>query len=149
MEAWISSLRPARLSDAADLHRYCFPDQPAEQTGDYLNWSLTQMQKGRMLRLVAEVDGQVIASAQLAIHRRRGEIGSLVVAPAYRRLGIGNALLQVLIREARARGVRTLDIAARTDMPWIQAWYRRRGFAPYRERTMPGGEHIVELRLSP
>ena len=73
-------LRPVRLSDAEDLQRHCLPEQPLADVQRYLQWCLAQIEKGRMVRLVAEVDGQVIGGGQLTIHRCDAEIGSLVVA---------------------------------------------------------------------
>ena len=142
------SLRSVRPSDAADLHRNCFPEQSLDAVQDYLHWCLSQMRKGRMVRLVAEVNGQVVANGQLAIHRHDGEIGSLVVSPAYHRRGIGTALVGALVAEARNCRVRTLEIAAPSGQPWIQAWYQRLGFAFHRERTYPGDERVAILRVS-
>jgi ribosomal protein S18 acetylase RimI-like enzyme len=95
-----------------------------------------------------EVDGQVVGSGQLTLHRREGEIGSLVVSPTHREQGIGQALLDALIREAGKRGAQAIEIAAGSDASWVQAWYLRKGFAPLTERTMPDGERIVALRMS-
>jgi ribosomal protein S18 acetylase RimI-like enzyme len=140
------SLRPAELADAAGLQCNCFPEQSLAEVKEYLRWCLKQAEKGRMVRLVAELDGQVVASGQLAIHRREGEIGSLVVAPACRRRGIGAALLRALIAEAGARQVLALEIAARSDVCWLRAWYRRLGFVPCEERVLPGDERVTVLR---
>ena len=124
---WGFSIRPARLPDAADLHGNCFPEQSAEDVRDYLCWCLTQAEKGRLARLVAEVDECVVGSGQLTIFRRVGEIGSLVVAPAYRRRGIGTALLGALIDVAKHL-VDEIEIGADVGAPWLRAWYERQGF---------------------
>ena len=71
------SLRPARQTDAFDLHRNCFPEQTLDEVRDYLRWCLAQHARGRIVRLVAEADGQVIANGQLALLHDRGEIGKL------------------------------------------------------------------------
>jgi GNAT superfamily N-acetyltransferase len=144
-------LRPVRLSDVVDLHRNCFPKQPLERTQDYLRWCVAQVAAGRMVRLVAEVGGQVVGNGQLSIHRGKGEIGSLVVAPSYRRQGIGGALLGALLDEARGRGLLEVEIAADVAAPWLRAWYERRGFSFVEERTLPRDERVAVLRttLSP
>ena len=147
MQEWTRSLRPVCLTDAADLHRNCFPEQSLEEVQSYLRWCLAQVPKGRMVRLIAQVDRQVIANGQLAIHRRDGEIGSLVVAHEHRKQGIGGALLDALISEAWKKGVRTLEVWARSDLSWLQAWYQRRGFVFHANKTLPGGESVVVLRM--
>lgn len=115
---------------------------------DYLRWCLAQVGKGRMTRLVAEVGGCVVASGQLAIARQHGEIGSLVVAAEYRRQGIGQALLQALIHEARERRLCTLEIWAHADVSWLRAWYERCGFTISDERVLPREGRTVVLRMT-
>ena len=141
-------LRPICLSDVVDLHRNCFPEQPLERTQDYLRWCMVQAAKGRVVRLVAEVGGQVVGNGQLSIHRGKGEIGSLVVAPSYRRQGVGGALLEALIDEARRRGLGQVEIAANTAAPWLRAWYERRGFSFVEERMLPQDERVALLRMT-
>lgn len=148
MREQATCVRPVRLSDAAALHHHCFPQQAQEAVADYVRWCLAQKGNGHIIRLVAEVDGQVVANGQLAIHRDKGELGSLIVAVTHRRRGIGSALLRALIDAARERGVRDLEIAARLDADWVQAWYRRLGFVGRREHTFPGGERVLVMRLS-
>ena len=141
-------LRPVCSADAVTLHRNCFPEQSLVEVESHLRWCLRQMDKGRMVRLVAELDAQAVANGQLALYRSRGEIGSLVVAPLCRRRGIGTALLRALVAEAQRLQVCRLDIAVRSDLQWVSAWYRRLGFEPCEERTLPGNEHVAVLSMS-
>jgi ribosomal protein S18 acetylase RimI-like enzyme len=109
---------------------------------------MDRQEKAHIVRLVAEVDGQVVANGQLTILRDRGEIGSLVVAAPYRRRGIGAALVRALVEEARQRRVRTLEISASTDAPWIRAWYQRLGFTFKRTHAFPGQEQVAILQMT-
>jgi ribosomal protein S18 acetylase RimI-like enzyme len=106
------------------------------------------MEEGRMVRLVAEVGGQVVGNGQLSIHRRKGEIGSLIVVPSHRRRGIGNALLLALIAEARERGLSEVELAVGMTPPWVRAWYERRRFVFVEERVLPGDERVAVLRMA-
>ena len=115
---------------------------------DYVRWCLAQTAGGHIIRLVAEVDGRVVANGQLAIHRERGEIGSLVVAATHRHRGIGSALLPALIRAARERGVQDLEIAAPLESDCVQAWYRRLGFVCRAEHTFPEDERVLVMGMS-
>jgi N-acetylglutamate synthase-like GNAT family acetyltransferase len=143
--SWL--VRAIRPTDAGDLHRNCYPEQPLGELRTYLNWCRTQMAKGRMERLVAEVDGHAVGNGQLTIRRREGEIGSLVVAPAHRRRGIGRSILAALVSRAAQHGVQVLEIAATEEAVWLRAWYERLGFVPSERQILPRGQRIVVLRM--
>lgn len=121
-------IRPARMDDAEALHRHCYPDNDLEDICDYLAWSLRQAQKGRIVRLVAEVDGQVVGNAQLTVWGKEGELGSLVVAREYQRRGLARQLLTELIAEARRRRLAALEISVCKGQPAILAFYQSLGF---------------------
>lgn len=121
-------IRPARLDDAKALHRHCYPEYGSDDVRDYLAWCLRQADKGRIVRLVAEVDGQAVGNAQLTLWRQSGEIGSLVVSRDYRRRGLARRLLTALIAEADRRGLDALEISACECTPSIVAFYQRMGF---------------------
>ena len=147
-------LRPARIKDAEALWQNCFSENTLDQTREYLAWCLRQVEKGRVVRLVAEADGQAVANAQLTLRRDRAEIGSLVVAEGYRRRGIATALVAALTEEARKRGVRRLEIGARASEPAVIALYRRWGFTPGPKKELPqlaSGTRVLYLikKLNP
>ncbi len=130
-------LRPVRLEDAEALWRHFAWQDTLDETRTYLAWCLRQTVKGRLVRLVAQADGQVVGQAQLALWPDRGEIGSLAVAQGYRRRGIASALVAALTEEARRRGVRRLEIGAQAAQPELIALYCRWGFAPCQEIELP------------
>lgn len=123
-----ATIRPARLEDAEALQRCCYADAALEDVRDYLAWCLRQGEKGRIVRLVAEVDGQVVANAQLTVWGNRGEIGSLVVARAFRRRGLARQLVTALIAQGRRQGLAGLEISARRDQAHVLEFYRQMGF---------------------
>jgi ribosomal protein S18 acetylase RimI-like enzyme len=130
-------IRGVRIEGAEALWRNCFSQESLAETRGYLAWCLRQMDKGWLVRLVAEADGQAVANAQLTLWCDRAEIGSLVVAEAYRRQGIATALVAALTAEAQQRGVRRLEIGARAPERELIALYRRWGFVPDREIELP------------
>jgi GNAT superfamily N-acetyltransferase len=140
-------VRPLRASDAVDLQQDCFPDQPLDAVQAYADWCLRQMEMGRLLRLVAEVNGRTVGNGQLTLQGDQAEIGSLVVAPAYRRNGIGRQLLWALIAEAHRRGSHALVLAVSVREPWLRAWYEREGFVHSGERVLPRGERVWVLHM--
>ena len=121
-------IRPARLDDAEALQRHCYPEAQFDDVRDYLTWCLRQAKKGRILRLVAEVNGQAVGNVQLTMWEQVGEIGSLVVAEAHRQHGVARKLMAALIAEARRRGLVALELSASEEQPAILAFYQRMGF---------------------
>lgn len=140
------SLRRAAASDAHSLHKTCLSNQSLAQVQDHLRWCLSEQEKGRLICLVAVVDCQAVAIGQLAIFQDKGEIGSLVVAPAYRRQGMGTALVLSLVDWARQHRLHSLEISANVTRPWIRAWYERLGFTYQREHDFPD-ERVAILVL--
>ncbi len=62
------------------------------------------------------------------------ELLLIAVRPAFRRRGIGSALLECLIAEARNRGVSRLFLEMREGNP-AEALYRKHGFVPVGRRA--------------
>lgn len=127
-------IRPARLEDATGLQRHCYPEAGLDDVQDYLAWCLVQEKKGRIVRLVAEVDGRAVGNAQLTVWGDVGEIGSVVVAEDYRRQGLARQLITTLLDEAQRRGLKSAEIEVHAGQPAILAFYRRLGFQPVEEQ---------------
>jgi ribosomal protein S18 acetylase RimI-like enzyme len=142
------SFRPARMTDTFALGRNCFPEQTLDEVHEYLQWCLDQQERGRMTRLVVEMNGQAIANGQLTLLRDRGEIGSLVVAAAYRQRGIGTALVLALVEHATKHDLRAIEISAPAEAPWIRAWYERLGFVYQGDHIYPGPERVAILHMT-
>ena len=123
-----ASVRPAQLGDAEALHRYCYPESTLDDVRDYLAWCLRQAQKGRIVRLVAKVDGRAVGNVQLTIRGQRGEVGSLIVAEAYRRRGLARRMLEEVVALAQRRGLAVLEIAVSEQQAAILAFYQQLGF---------------------
>jgi ribosomal protein S18 acetylase RimI-like enzyme len=128
-------IRPARLEDAKALHHTCYPEHPFEDVRDYLAWCLQRAERGQILRLVAEVEGQVVGNVQLTVWGRDGEVGSLVVSEAFRQQGLARRLVTAVISEAKERRLVSLEISGYDDETATLAFYERLGFS--RVRTGP------------
>jgi ribosomal protein S18 acetylase RimI-like enzyme len=143
------AIRPLTLSDADDLRRNCFPNESPESVADYVQRALHFMERGQAAHLVAEAGGHAIANAQLLCWRKRAEIGSLVVAEPLRGQGIGTALVEALSDAAADLGAEQIEIGAEKDNRQALDLYRRLGFIPYKEVSLPGCgsacDHIVYL----
>ncbi len=90
---------------------------------------------GRLL--LASVDGQVAGCAGLRrLSPEIGEIKRVYVRPAFRRNGVGRALIEAVIAAARLIGYRKLRLETASFMESAQALYRSLGFEliePYQE----------------
>ena len=77
-------------------------------------------------------DGQICGIGALKqLDRRRGDVKSMRTHPDYLRRGIAAALLEHIINEARARGLRWLSLETGRGQAFdpALALYRKRGFA--------------------
>jgi GNAT superfamily N-acetyltransferase len=108
-------------------------------------------------RLLLAYDGAEAAGC--ACMRRIGaqlaEIKRMYVRPVHRRKGIGRALVEAAIEEARAEGYRTLRLDSARFMTDAHALYRSAGFhdtVPYLESEVPQAYHahwvFMELALA-
>ena len=87
---------------------------------------------------IIEADGKLIASIFCAIDGDALYIGRLAVAPAFRRRGIANTLMEAAKAEARRRGAKRITLGARIALPGNVALFRNHGFVIVRETCHPG-----------
>lgn len=92
--------------------------------------------------LIAQVGDEVAGCVGLRpIGDGVGEMKRLYVRPAYRKLGLGQQLVQAVIDAARRGGARELRLDTLASMTSAQALYCRLGFAeipPYNTAHLPG-----------
>jgi len=86
-----------------------------EEEIDWLSRLLTQIERGSTFFLVAEVKGRIIASSD--INRQRGfqkHVGvvGIVIKKDFRELGIGTAMIRVLLEHAKKMSIKILTLTA-------------------------------------
>jgi GNAT superfamily N-acetyltransferase len=104
----------------------------ASDWGDRREWFEFAVRHPACHVIVAEVDGQPVGTGVATINGSVGWIGTIWVAPAWRRRGLGMALTQGPIDAAEAAGCRTLVlVATEAGRPMyerlgfeVQTWYR-------------------------
>ena len=125
-----------------DLCFQGFAEELAGLPGDYAPPS------GRLL--LALKDGQTAGCIALRpLNTGVCEMKRLYVRPAFRAHGIGRALVDRLIHEARSAGYQHLRLDTLPSMTGAQALYRRLGFreiAPYYDSPVEGTV-FLELQL--
>jgi len=92
--------------------------------------------------LIARIESDAAGCVALRpLDTHRGEMKRLYVRPAYRKSGLGKALVKAVINAARRIGYRELRLDTLASMTSAQALYRRLGFAeipPYNTAHLPG-----------
>lgn len=112
------SIRPARVEDTRAIKRMV---RGAGLDPTLLRWENF---------LVAEKDGNVVGIGQVKPYRGARELGSLVVLKAYRRQGIGAAIIRVLIE--REPGALFLLCRDRLESYYARFGFRRVGLRDLR-----------------
>ena len=93
--------------------------------------------------LARDAAGRPIGTARLTPERK---IGRMAVLADWRGRGVGDALLQALLEEARKRAWREITLNAQAS---AIGFYARHGFLPYGERFMEAGIEHQSMRLLP
>jgi GNAT superfamily N-acetyltransferase len=97
-------------------------NEQLEAHPDAIELPLAQIERGEVL--VAEVDGAVAGFAALLVEDEHAELDGLFVEPPHWRRGIGAALIDAAVREARRKGLSLMVVAN----PSAREFYERCGF---------------------
>ena len=79
--------------------------------------------------LVAEVDGQIIGFAQLLEVDGAAHLEQVSVLPEHGRRGVGRALVEAAVAEARRRGHRAMTLRTFAEVAFNAPFYATCGFA--------------------
>jgi L-amino acid N-acyltransferase YncA len=86
-----------------------------EEEIEWLSGLLARLERGKTLFLVAEVQGRIIAfsdiNRQIGFQRHVGVVG-IGIRKDFREVGIGTAMVYVLIRQAKKMGMKILTLTA-------------------------------------
>jgi putative acetyltransferase len=100
--------------------------------------------------MLAFVDGELAGCGALRAYRDADyanacEMKRLYVRPAFRRFGLGRALAQALLDEARQAGYSAMLLDTLDDMEAARELYERLGFEeipPYYHNPIPGAHYL-------
>ncbi len=139
------TIRTAVPTDAAPLHRTCWPELTVEFVELRLKDMLRRNARGLAWGAVVEIDDEPVAYGQLDRWSERGEICNLVVSEDYRGHGIGTALIDHFTDIAAGNGIRLLEIGAAVSNPRALELYQRLGFVEDRRvrLNLDHGEETV------
>ena len=131
----------ADLTQIAELERDCFTDP----------WNRRMLAEtflsGRFFGTLLEEESVVTAYGGMSILGDEAEIELIATSEMYRRCGRGRKIIEDLLAEAQARGVKKVFLEVRVSNAAAQILYLKRGFRGLyaRSRYYPDGEDAIVM----
>jgi amino-acid N-acetyltransferase len=123
-------IRPAAIGDVPTIHHLL---EIYAAKGNLLPRTFSELYRHLRDFFVIEVDSQVVACGALEIFTEDlGEVRSLVVDEAHERQGLGRLLVERIIAEARAIGLRRL-----MALTYVPPFFHKLGFKTVAMDTLP------------
>jgi ribosomal-protein-alanine N-acetyltransferase len=119
-------MRPGDIEGIVPVEAELFAGDPP-WTAEQFRSELAGMPDTRWY-IVAEIDGRLAGYAGLMVVGGTADVQTLAVVPAFQRRGLGAALLEALIDEARDRRAGEVLLEVRADNAPALALYERHGF---------------------
>jgi ribosomal protein S18 acetylase RimI-like enzyme len=135
-----------------DGQRYLSDMRRASRDDSFLRWASRMSETASMplMGFVWEQDGRIVGNASLIPFRDRGKriylIANVATHPDYRRRGIGRALTERVMKQARDKNASAIWLHVRDDNPGAIKLYQDLGFQEIARRTTWQGN--PEHRLS-
>ena len=102
-----------------------------EEKAEWLAKRLISVDKGDVINVAAEVDGEVVASAEVGRQKHRmnhvGVLGIGIKSP-YRGIGIGTIIMEMLIEESKKAGLKVLVLDVFDTNKIAKEFYEKMGF---------------------
>jgi ribosomal protein S18 acetylase RimI-like enzyme len=124
-------LRLEALRDAPDAFGSTLARERAFPEQEWKARLAAAAKSGRDLPLVAEVSGRAVGLVWVRIDEKDASTATLFqlwVHPAFRRAGVGRALLEAATAWARGAGATTMSLCVATGAQSAIQFYRRLGF---------------------
>jgi amino-acid N-acetyltransferase len=123
-------IRPAAIGDVLYIHHLL---EIYAAQGNLLPRTMNELYRHLRDFFVIEIQGKVAACGALEIFTETlGEVRSLVVDDAFKGRGLGRQLVQRLIEEARAIGLRRL-----MALTYVAPFFHKLGFKTVAKDTLP------------
>lgn len=148
-------VRLAKLEDAPSLQRNCLSANTLKQVRSMLETDIEGTKEGNRIRLVSEVDGEVIGYLQMFFSRHpltfhTAEIFTVVVNPEFRREGIATKMIEMALGTAKARKTEIVKIGVEAKNTPAVNLYTKVGFREYgrlQRGLVRNGEYDDEILL--
>ena len=136
-----------------DGQRYLSDMRRASRDDSFLRWAshVSETASMPLMGYVWEQDGRIIGNASLIPFRDKGKriylIANVATHPDYRRRGVGRALTERVMKQARDKRASAIWLHVRDDNPGAIKLYQDLGFQEMARRTT--WQATPEPRLSP
>jgi len=121
-----------------------------DEEAEWLAKLLVRIEQGKAVSVVAEVDGKMVGNSEvlrggLDDDNTHGKLG-IAIAKGYRGIGIGNAMMQSLIKLSKEAGLKTLELEVLSTNPRAALLYQRVGFkrAGVLKRKIRRGKRVID-----
>src|SRR5215212_181603 len=143
-----------------DGQRYLSDMRRASRDDSFLHWAsrMTETASMPLMGYVWEQDGRIVGNASLIPFRDQGKriylIANVATHPDYRRRGIGRALTERVMQQARDRKASAIWLHVRDDNPGAIKLYEDLGFREIARRTawsaktdpfLPRPDHTIQI----
>ncbi len=118
----IRPMNESHVSAVAELEKLCFSAPWSQRS------IASELENQLSLWLVEEREGVVVGYVGSQSVPPEADVMNVAVSPAYRRQGIGRALMEALISELSARGMESLTLEVRASNEAAIALYEALGF---------------------
>jgi ribosomal protein S18 acetylase RimI-like enzyme len=124
-----------------DGQRYLSDMRRASRDDSFLRWAsrMTETASMPLMGYVWEQDGRIVGNASLIPFRDQGKrvflIANVATHPDYRRRGIGRALTECVMKQARDKKASAIWLHVRDDNPGAIKLYQDLGFQEVARRT--------------
>ena len=124
------SVRPAAIHDVPEIHHLL---EIYASQGNLLPRTMNELYRHLRDFFVIEIDGRVAACGALEIFTETlGEVRSLVVVDEHKGQGLGRLLVERIIAEAAALGLKRL-----MALTYVPAFFHKLGFQTVPKETLP------------
>lgn len=158
----IRPVRPEEFEEAGRVTRVAYREFGAEDWGEYADRLADVAARARRtLVLVAEEGERILGTATLELDARmegghprdplrpeEAHVRMLGVHPEVRRRGVGRALMDACVEEARRRGKRVLTLNTTEEMAVARAMYEAMGFRRLPDQVWPDGFRLLAYELA-
>ena len=109
-------IRKGSFQDATSLHKNLFQNRTSSKVRDFLLKDLEMMDKGDMIRLVAEVNGEVVGNIQIyfkfdhPLFHHTAEMHTVRVDENYRRIGVASKLIESAFMLSKQKSIEIMTV---------------------------------------
>ena len=130
-------IRKASLKDVTSLHKSLFQNRTLSKVRDFLLKDLEMMDKGVMIRLVAEMSGLVIGNIQIyfkfdhPLFHHTAEMHTVRVNDNCRRIGVATKLIESALMLSKQKIIEVMTVLVDGNNIPATRLYHKMGFTEY------------------